>query len=68
MMQVFGKVQDDSARIEVACWRKRGEAGVIYLTKYSGTQIGERSVGMSAEAAQAVALLLAEAVNRKVMA
>lgn len=62
--RIIGKVADDAARIEVSAWNGgRGRETVVYVTAYRGAQIGERSVGMSAKMAQAVALLLTQAAS-----
>jgi hypothetical protein len=63
---VIGKVQDGQASIEVCVWAaaRIQTDGVVYVTKYHGQQVGERTVGMSKEAARAIALLLSEASNR----
>ena len=59
--------QDDPglARVEVCVTREsaaRQDAGsVVYVTKYRGAQVGERSLGVSPGAARELAMLLLRA-------
>lgn len=69
--RVVGTVQfpDDvmHARIEVCTWSQQAEGikgGVVYLSKFRSGQIGERSVGMSAEVARQAAVLLTHAAEQ----
>lgn len=69
--RVVGAVQfrDDPmhARVEICTWYKPAEGingGIVYLTKFRSGQIGERSVGMSAEVARNAAALLMQAAQQ----
>lgn len=64
---IVGKVESDAGRLEVCTCKIPFEGvkdGVVYVTKFRNGQIGERSVGMSAEAARAISLLLTQAASR----
>jgi hypothetical protein len=69
-MEVIGQVHESEkllhTRIEVLLFHSRHEGSVIYVTKYADGQIGERSIGMSSEAALLVAELLQRAAGHQV--
>lgn len=69
--RVVGAVQfqDDMrhARVEVCTYTQPAEGikgGVVYLVKFRDGQIGERSVGMSADVARKAATLLTRAAEQ----